>query len=69
VALSDLQASRSAAVTALAELDQLYVDARAANPEQVSPSAAAIGTARDQVDGWVQSEDAVIGRLNGRLKS
>lgn len=69
VALSDLQATRSGAVTALGELDQLYVDARAANPEQVSPAAAAIGTARDQVEAWVQSEDAVISRLNARLKS
>jgi len=68
IALSDLQAARSGAVTALAELDHLYVDARAANPEQVSPSAAAIGAARDQVDGWVASEDAVIARLGSRLK-
>jgi len=69
VALSDLQTSRSGAVTSLAELDEMYVDARAANPEQVSPSAAAIATARDQVDAWVSSENAVIERLNARLKA
>lgn len=68
VALSDLQAERSGAVTALAELDQLYVDARAANPEQVSPTAASIAAARDQVGGWVASEDAVIDKLSSRLK-
>jgi hypothetical protein len=68
VALSDLQTTRSSALTALAELDQLYVDERAAHPEQVSPAAAAIGAARDQVDGWVSAENAVADRLAARLK-
>lgn len=68
VALSDLQTSRSGALTALAELDQLYVDERAAHPEQVSPAATAIAAARDQVDGWVASETAVIERLGSRLR-
>jgi hypothetical protein len=68
VALSDLQTSRSGALIALAELDQLYVDERAAHPEQVSPTAATIATARDQVDGWVMAETTVISRLGARLK-
>jgi hypothetical protein len=68
VALSGLQTSRSGALTALADLDQLYVDERAAHPEQVSPTAATIGTARDQVDGWVSAETAVISRLGARLR-
>jgi len=68
VGLSDLQTSRSGALTALAELDQLYVDERAAHPEQVSPVAATIATARDQVNGWVAAETAVIDRLGARLK-
>lgn len=68
VALSDLQTSRSGGLTALAELDQLYVDERAAHPEQVSPAAATIATTRDQVDGWVAAETAVITRLGARLK-
>jgi hypothetical protein len=68
VALSDLQTSRSGALTALTELDQLYVDERAAHPEQVSPTAATIATARDQVDSWVSAETAVIDRLGARLK-
>ncbi|MBB4857375.1 hypothetical protein HNO88_000682 [Novosphingobium chloroacetimidivorans] len=68
VALSDLQTSRSGALTALAELDQLYVDERAAHPEQVSPAATAIGAARDQVESWVSSETAVISRLDARLR-
>jgi len=68
VALSDLQAARSGAVTALAELDQLYVNARADYPAQVSPAAAAIATARDEVQGWVESQDATIDRLGRRLK-
>lgn len=69
VALSDLQTARSGALTALAELDQLYVDERAAHPEQVSPAAQAIGAARDQVDGWVAQETAVIDRLDARLRN
>ncbi len=68
VALSDLQTSRSGALTALAELDQLYVDERAAHPEQVSPAAATIATARDQVDGWVSAETSVISRLQARIR-
>ncbi len=68
VALSGLQTSRSAALTAVAELDRLYADAREANPEQVSPSAAAIATVKTQVDGWIGSEDAVIARLDARLR-
>jgi len=68
VALSDLQTSRSGALTALAELDQLYVDERAAHPEQVSPAAAAIATAREQVDGWVSTETALVSRLGARLR-
>lgn len=68
VALSDLQTSRSGALTALAELDQLYVDERAAHPEQVSPAAATIATARDQVNGWVSAETSVISRLQARIR-
>lgn len=68
VALSDLQTSRSGALTALAELDRLYVDERIAHPEQVSPTATAIGAARDQVEAWVSAETAVITRLDGRLR-
>lgn len=68
VALSDLQTSRSGALTALAELDQLYVDERTAHPEQVSPAATAIGTARDQVESWVSAQTAVISRLDARLR-
>jgi hypothetical protein len=68
VALSGLQTSRSAGLTAVAELDRLYADAREANPEQVSPSAAAIATVKEQVDGWIASEDAVIARLDARLR-
>ena len=68
VALSDLQGARSAALVALAELDRLYVDERQAHPEQVSPTAAAIATARDQVQAWVTEETSVIDRLNARLR-
>ncbi|MET1755363.1 hypothetical protein ABVV53_07810 [Novosphingobium sp. RD2P27] len=68
VALSSLQAARSGVLTSLGELDQLYADARIANPEQVSPTAAAIEAARSQVESWVSSENAVIERLSARLR-
>lgn len=68
VALSDLQTARSGALTALAELDRLYVDERALHPEQVSPAAAAIATARDQVEGWVTAETELIAQLAARLR-
>ncbi|MEW9856054.1 hypothetical protein [Novosphingobium sp. M1R2S20] len=68
VALAGLQAARSGAVTSLGELDQLYVDARVSHPGQVSPSATAIAVAREQVEGWVKNENAVIERLGSRLR-
>lgn len=67
VALSGLQISRSGALTSLAELDQLFVDERAAHPEQLSPAAATIAQARDQVAAWVDAETVVISRLSARL--
>ncbi len=67
VALSDLERSRSNAMTALADLDQLYVAARDEAPNAPSPKALTIATARDQVNGWVADQDAVIATLGKRL--
>lgn len=68
VALARLEASRSQAMIALADLDTLYADARDAAPLEPSPSAQAIGDARAQVSGWVEAQDAVIERLSARVK-
>lgn len=69
VALADLQSARSGVVTALAELDGMYVDAREAEAATVSPTAQAIGTARDTVEEWVTQENKAIAALSGDLRS
>lgn len=68
VALARLESSRSSAMTALADLDTLYADARDKAPLGESPSTAAIGAARAQVSGWVDGQDRVIAALDARLK-
>ena len=68
VALADLQSSRSATVTALAELDGMYVDARAAETATVSPTAQAIESARDTVQQWVSQENEALASLAGNLR-
>ncbi|GGC24796.1 hypothetical protein GCM10011371_10510 [Novosphingobium marinum] len=67
VALSRLEAARSRAMVALAELDQLYAAERLENFNAVSPTAEAIAAARDTVDSWVQAQTDTIGSLSGRL--
>lgn len=67
VALARLESSRSSAMAALADLDTLYVDARTSAPLEETPSARAIAAARDQVSGWVASQDKVIESLASRL--
>jgi hypothetical protein len=69
IALARLESSRSQAMVALADLDTLYVDARTEAPLEESPSAKAIGAARDEVSAWVAAQDEVIGRLASRLRS
>ncbi|MDE8652941.1 hypothetical protein [Novosphingobium album (ex Liu et al. 2023)] len=69
VAIADLEAARSTAVTALAELDQLYVaerDAGAGAPP--SPSALAIAEARNRIDAMVSEENQAIDGLAARLR-
>lgn len=68
IALARLESSRSASMTALAELDGLYADARDAAPQDESPSTRAIGDARTRVAALVEGQDAVIDRLGARLK-
>lgn len=67
VALARLEASRSQTMTALADLDSLYVDARSAAPVEESPSALAIAAARSTVSDLVAAQDRVIAGLAARL--
>lgn len=62
VALADLESTRSEAMIALADLDQLYAAARIGGTE-----AGAIAQARDRVMGWIGEEDRVLAALRGRL--
>jgi hypothetical protein len=69
VALARLESSRSSAMSALAELDLLYAEARDAAPVEESPSATAIGDARSQVAALLEAQDSLIARLAGRLRT
>jgi len=62
VALAELESSRSDAMVALADLDQLYAARRIEGGDGT-----AIATARDQVMAWIGDEDQVLAALRGRL--
>lgn len=66
IALARLEASRSQAMLALADLETLYVDSRTA---QATPGADAIASARDQVQAWVTEQDKVLASLSSRLRT
>jgi hypothetical protein len=69
VALAGLEATRSEAMIALADLDSLYVAARQASvATDGSGDLDAIAGARDEVIGWVGEEDTVLASLRGRLR-
>jgi hypothetical protein len=62
VALAGLESTRSAAMIALADLDQLYVAARIEGRD-----IDAIVRARDEVTGLIAEEDRVLAELRGKL--
>lgn len=68
IALARLESSRSAGMTALAELDTLYADARSNAPVHESPSTRAIEDARTQVAGLLDAQDSLLDRLSNRLQ-
>lgn len=69
VALSDLESSRSDAMLALAELDELYTsESIAASETGNHASVDAIVAARDQVTALVGEEDTVLASLRGRMR-
>ena len=68
VALAELEAARSQAMIALADLDALYVaEAAAAVPTGGSGDLAAVTATRDEVIAWIAEEDAALASLRGRL--
>ncbi|MFT4056818.1 MAG: hypothetical protein QM681_20100 [Novosphingobium sp.] len=69
VALAKLESSRSSGMTALAELDVLYADARDKAPVEESPEVKAIADARAQVAALLDAQDKVLAGLAGRLKT
>ena len=69
VALASLEAARSDAMIALADLDSLYVAAKIeAVPTEGSGDVDAIGAARDDVIALVGEEDEALASLRGRLR-
>lgn len=62
VALAELESSRSEAMIALADLDQLYTARRVEGG-----NGASIAAARDQVMALIGSEDEVLAALRGKL--
>jgi len=67
VAFASLEAARSGAITALSDLGQLYAEERIAMPETVSPSAAVLGSAREQIKALVEEENGVLVGLAQQL--
>ena len=69
VALASLEAARSEAMIALADLDSLYVTAKDnAVMTDGSGDVAAIGATRDEVIGLIAEEDTTLAALRGRLR-
>lgn len=69
VALAKLESSRSSGMTALAELDVLYADARDKAPVEESPEVKAIADARTQVAALLDAQDKVLAGLASRLRT
>jgi hypothetical protein len=69
VALADLEATRSQAMIALADLDRLYIAAWAgAAMTGGSAELDAVGAARDEVTRRIGEEDAALAGLRSRLR-
>ena len=64
VALADLETSRSQAMIALADLDELYADARVNGG-----NAATIAATRNRVIDMIGEEDIALAQLRGRIAS
>ncbi|MDP9057771.1 MAG: hypothetical protein M3N34_10690 [Pseudomonadota bacterium] len=67
-AMSGIESARTLTAQPLSDLDRIEIDDRMAHPAQNGPDAIAIAQARDKVSAMVAEEDAVLEKLDGRLK-
>jgi hypothetical protein len=68
VALADLQALRTKAVIAQADLDLIYAQERLAEPGRITPTAQALDEARNRVGEWVDEQNRTLVRLAGQMR-
>lgn len=69
VALAQLESNRSSAMVALADLDELLVSAQKADAEKPTADLPAVSKVRNEVTGWIASQDATLAQLRGKLRS
>lgn len=68
VALAELEAARSQAMIALADLDALYVaESAAAVPTAGSGDLTAVAATREEAIGWIAQEDEALAQLRGQV--
>lgn len=67
IALGELDSSRSGSISALADMDDLYSQARDKAPNAESPATQAITVARDTVQKLVSAQNAAFQELAGQL--
>lgn len=67
VALSELQGTRARTMTALADLDELYFEARGDAPVELSSQAQTVASAREEVSALIVRQDRILAELSGRL--
>ncbi len=68
VALADLQSLRSQAVIAQADIELMFAQERLAEPDRITPTAQALGEARERIGGWVDEENQTLTRLAGQVR-
>ncbi|HEX7751332.1 MAG TPA: hypothetical protein VF440_02935 [Novosphingobium sp.] len=68
IALATLESARADSMIALAQLDEIYAEAAVDAGDAGNPADRdAAEAARNQVQGWVNEEDAVLDRLRARI--
>jgi hypothetical protein len=67
VALAELQTLGAATLSALADLDEIYVTQREASPGTETPSIRAVEAARGEVSEWVAAETDALTRIEAKF--
>ncbi len=68
VALADLQSLRSQAVIAQADVELMFAQERLAEPDRITPTAQALGEARERIGGWVNEQNQTLARLADQVQ-